>query len=289
MKPHPSDIQQQVETVLKCPIRSIRGIMGGQISHAFEVSSDAASYFLKTNSTAQAAAMFKTEAAGLALLALSASIKLPEVIDFGTTSVGSYILMSFHSSGMRPKGFWEDFGAALAQFHRTTAPDFGLDHNNFIGSLPQSNGQHSTWPSFYWEERIMPQLKISECQKGMQTIDFQEFEKFYLRLSDLFPEEPPALVHGDLWSGNFLCGTDGAPVLFDPAASFSHREMDLAMTRLFGGFDRPFYRGYEEVWPLAPGFEERLPAYQLYYLLVHMNLFGGSYLRSVREILKHFI
>ncbi|HNE29026.1 MAG TPA: fructosamine kinase family protein, partial [Saprospiraceae bacterium] len=113
-------------------------------------------------------------------------------------------------------------------------------------------------------------------------------EKCCARLGRHVLEEAPALIHGDLWSGNFLCNTDGEPVLIDPSAAFAHREMDLAMARLFGGFDPAFFAAYERAWPLEPGFVERLGIYQLYYLMVHLNLFGEGYLRQVRDILNRF-
>ncbi len=233
--------------------------------------------------------MFEAEAVGLALLASANAIRIPAVIGFGDTPEGGFLLLEYIETDFRPLDFWEKFGIGLATLHRSTAPSFGLGHDNFIGSLRQQNCQHNTWPDFYIHERLLPQLDIAKQNDQLQSVDFQQFEQFFKLLQGLCPTEPPALIHGDLWSGNFLCDTKGNPVIFDPAVSYAHREMDLAMSRLFGGFERPFYRSYEEAWPMAPGYEQRLPVYQLYYLLVHVNLFGGGYVGSVRSILKQFI
>ena len=285
----PSAITQQCEEILGTSILAAQPVSGGDVNQALVLETGEGHFFLKINTAPVSGRMFETEAAGLAVLASTGSIKTPAVLGFGSTAEGSFLLMEHIETGYRPAGFWEKFGAALAELHRNAAPNFGLDHDNFIGSLSQPNCQHDNWPDFYINERLLPQLDIAKQQTRLQPVDFQGFETLFNRLADLCPTEPPALVHGDFWSGNFLCDTGGQPVLIDPATCYAHREMDLAMSRLFGGFDRPFYRSYEEAWPLAPGFEQRLPVYQLYYLLVHVNLFGGGYVGSVRSALKQFI
>ena len=285
----PSAILQKCLEILGADIRSARSVTGGDINQAMLLETSAGQFFLKTNSAPTAGSMFEAEAAGLALLASANALRTPAVIGFGDTPEGGFLLLEHIETDFRPLDFWEKFGSGLAILHRSTAPCFGLGHDNFIGSLRQQNCQHSTWPDFYIHERLLPQLDIAKQSKQLQPVDFQQFEQLFKLLPELCPAEPPALIHGDLWSGNFLCNADGNPVIFDPAVSYAHREMDLAMSRLFGGFERPFYRSYEEAWPLAPGFEQRLPVYQLYYLLVHVNLFGGGYVGSVRSILKQFI
>ncbi len=285
----PTAIQQKCREILGTDIHSTVPISGGDINKAMLLETDMGRFFLKMNDSANAGSMFETEAAGLLMLADCGAIRIPDVIGYASTAAGSFLLLEYIETGFRPDGFWGNFGVALAQLHRKSSPTFGFGHDNFIGSLPQQNCQHDDWPTFFIHERLLPQLAIAQQGNRLQSTDFQRFEQFFKRLPDLCPTEPPALIHGDLWSGNFLCAANGKPVLIDPAATYSHREMDLAMSRLFGGFERPFYRSYEEAWPLAPGFEERLPVYQLYYLLVHVNLFGGGYLRSVREALGGFV
>jgi len=285
----PSEIQQKCQAIIGADIRSAVPMTGGDISQALLLETDKGRFFLKFNSSPNAANMFEADAAGLALLASANALQTPAVLGLGATPAGGFLLLEYMESGYRPSGFWEEFGSSLAQLHRNTASNFGLGHDNFIGSLPQPNCQHDNWPDFFVQERLLPQLDIAKQRNRLQSADFQAFERLFNRLPEHFPAEPPALTHGDLWSGNFLCGSNGNPIIFDPAASFAHREMDLAMSRLFGGFDRLFYRSYEEAWPLVPGFEQRLPIYQLYYLLVHVNLFGGGYVGSVRSALQPFI
>ncbi len=285
----PISLAGQIQSILGAEILGLKPVAGGDINQALVLETSVKRFFLKVNTAPKANRMFEAEASGLALLAASNTIRIPEVLGFGDTPEGAFLLLEYIEPGFRPDGFWEEFGSALAELHRHSADNFGLESDNFIGSLPQSNQRHETWPDFYINERLQPQLDIANQQNRLQPTDFQAFERLFRRLAELCPAEPPALVHGDLWSGNFLCDSNGQPVLIDPATSYSHREMDLAMSRLFGGFDRTFYRSYEQAWPLAPGFEQRLPIYQLYYLLVHVNLFGGGYVDSVRSVLKQFI
>lgn len=282
----PQAIHQKCVEILGAEILSVTPLAGGDINQARLLETGVGRFFLKINTASVAASMFEAEAAGLALLATANALRTPAVVGFGGTPAGGFLLLEHIETGHRPPDFWEEFGTSLAQLHRSTASVFGLGHDNFIGSLPQSNCQHNNWPDFYIHERLLPQLNILKQRNLMQTADFQLFERLFKLLPELCPNEPPALTHGDLWSGNFLCTTNGQPVLIDPATSYAHREMDLAMSRLFGGFERPFYRSYEESYPLAPGFEQRLPVYQLYYLLVHVNLFGGGYVGQVRATLR---
>jgi fructosamine-3-kinase len=165
---------------------------------------------------------------------------------------------------------------------------YGLNHNNFIGKLPQSNCQHKNWVDFFIEERIQPQLKMATNagKLGMATI--KRFEAMYKQLPQLFPDEPPSLLHGDLWGGNYFFDQSGEATIYDPAVYYGNREIELAFTHLFGGFPSAFYRAYEETYPLQSGFSERKDVYNLYPLLVHTNLFGGSYARRVQRIVNQF-
>lgn len=285
----PASIQQKCETILGNPIRRVRRVSGGDINQARLLECSRENYFLKMNTSARAAEMFTAEEKGLALLRKHSPLPIPETIAAGETPDGAFLLLNYVEQGTRPEDFWETFGEGLAGLHRSAGTAFGLDHDNFIGSLPQRNREHAGWAAFYREERLQPQLVLALNARLLETADAKNFEKLYRRLPEICPEEAPALTHGDLWSGNFLADASGKPVLIDPAVSYAHREMDLAMSRLFGGFQRPFYRSYEESYPLAPGFEQRLPVYQLYYLMVHVNLFGRGYVASVRNVLQQFI
>lgn len=284
----PPNIKHACEDELDAELFAAKPVTGGDINRAYLLITSKGRFFLKMNSGPHAQSMFQTEQKGLEMLASTGAVRTPKIVGVVSSPNHSGLLMEHIEVGYRPNGFWGEFGAQLADLHRFTSDRFGLDHDNFIGRLPQPNERNATWAEFYQYERLQPQMLMASLDKKLTVKDLNGFEKIFAKLPDLCPDEPPALTHGDLWSGNFLCSAGGGPVLIDPAVSFAHREMDLAMSRLFGGFDRPFYRSYEDVWPLEPGFEGRLPIYQLYYLLVHVNLFGGSYVDRVRNILRIF-
>ena len=261
---------------------------GGCINKAFCLQSSDGNYFLKWNDAAAYPGMFEAEAAGLKLLRNSLSIRIPEVFCVGTAGAHSFILMEWIEPGRRSHSFWSDFGKKLATLHRSTRDMFGLDHNNYIGSLSQSNTMHASWPEFYFRERLEPQVKLAVDSGRLARQKISQLDKLNRRLAEFIPNEIPALLHGDLWNGNFLMDSEGNAALIDPAVYYGHREMDLAMARLFGGFDPEFYRSYEADFPLANGFESRLDIHQLYPLLVHVNLFGGGYVEQVERILRKF-
>jgi fructosamine-3-kinase len=278
-----------LEKTFEIGIDASEALSGGDIHRAVLLTTnDGRQFFLKYNTGLQAAEMFRTEALGLALLGAPRVIATPRVHGHGTAGDHAFLLLEYIRPGQRNRLFWADFGSSLAALHGTTSAQFGFAHDNFIGSLPQSNRRHDTWQKFYAEERLMPQMRCAREQGRLNVADAQRLESLCKKLPSICPDEPPALTHGDLWNGNFLCNTESKAVLIDPAAAFAHREMDMAMSRLFGGFDAVFYQSYEDAWPLAPGFEERLEVYQLYYLLVHVNLFGGGYVQSVQRILKRY-
>ena len=284
----PPSLHNHLDSTLPARILAARPLSGGDIHRAYRLElENGQNIFIKTNQNRQAPEMFRTESLGLKLLGQSQAIRIPDVIGHRSSDDGhAYLMLEYIEPGHRNAQFWERFGRKLARLHKVTSAQFGLDHDNFIGSLPQSNTQHSTWAEFYTEERLLPQMTMARRQGYFDEPTGQQLHRLCSKLNSVCPAEQPALCHGDLWSGNFLCDTAGEPVLIDPAACYAHREMDLAMTRLFGGFDPRFYDAYKDAWPLEPGFEDRIGIYQLYYLLVHVNLFGGGYVGSVRGILK---
>ncbi|RLD39817.1 MAG: ketosamine-3-kinase, partial [Bacteroidetes bacterium] len=200
----------------------------------------------------------------------------------------SFLILNFIQSAEMQDEFWDDFGQKLASLHRHSQKNFGLDHDNYIGSLSQSNKFHKSWADFFREERLEAQVKLARDNGRMGREMVNTFSRFYAKLDELFPKEPPALLHGDLWSGNFMVNQNGLAVIIDPAVYYGHREMDLAMSQLFGGFDASFYDAYQRNFPLENGWQQRLDYYNLYPLMVHVNLFGGSYLESVKRILVRF-
>ena len=278
-------IKTLLETQLRTTVRAFHGVSGGDINANYRLETDRGSFFLKTNTVAQAGAMFTHEAAGLRALARSATVMVPEIVNL-RAEPPAYLVLDWIDRQPATDVFWRQLGSALARMHRIEQPIFGGLPDNYIGSLPQSNRDHAFWSSFYYTERLRPQMDLAIRLNRLTTHDLDLLDAIAKQFETLFPQEPPALIHGDLWSGNVICGPDHSAYLIDPAAGYAHREMDIAMSRLFGGFPSVFYTAYQEAYPLAYGYEEREPLYQLYYLLVHVNLFGGGYVHSVRNILR---
>lgn len=269
-------------------ILEIRSIHGGDINDAWKVSTRHNHYFVKVNNSAQAHQMLSTELKGLELLSASQVISTPTPLTCEEAGGYSFLVLPYIEEGIKNNIFWDSFGQQLAQLHQQTQEQYGLHFNNFIGWLPQSNTLHTSWVDFYIQERLAPQLKMARDKGLISEKLVNTFELFFQKLYGLLPDESPALLHGDLWSGNFLASAEGLPVLIDPAPYYGHREVDLAMTRLFGGFSPTFYQSYQYSFPLLPGFEQRVSLYQLYYLMVHVNLFGESYLSSVLQIVRKY-
>ncbi|MBL4656480.1 MAG: fructosamine kinase family protein [Flavobacteriales bacterium] len=265
-------------------IERVTSVGGGSINQVVQIQTTAGSYFLKFNSASLYPQMFELEKRGLEILNEANELSLPEVIGTGQGKEYAFLLLNYIDSGLQGKGFWEEFGAGLAKLHKHSSLLFGLDHNNYIGSLEQSNYQHSSWPEFFIQERLEPQIKMAGLQPEIITM----FSDLYGKLEELFPSEPASLLHGDLWSGNYMTSSTGGPTLIDPAVYYGHREMDIGMSKLFGGFSPEFYSAYNAAWPLENGWENRVDICNLYPLMVHVNLFGGSYLGQVTSILKKY-
>lgn len=290
------DLAKELEIVIGrlegLPVKTgmVRALAGGSINNACMVEIGNRPYFVKWNSSQRYPGMFEAEAAGLKLLASAGVLRIPEVAATGEVGNLAYLLLEYITPGRLVSGSWTTFGKQLAALHRHSNTAFGLGSDNYIGSLPQRNGLHcQSWAEFFVEYRLRPQLSQA-MQSGIMPLSaLKQSEKLFERMDQLFPQEPPSLLHGDLWSGNFLFDIEANAVLIDPAVYYGHREMDLAMSRLFGGFDPQFYFSYHESWPLENGWQERVDLCNLYPLLVHVNLFGGAYARQVQAILNRFI
>ncbi|MBK5270723.1 MAG: fructosamine kinase family protein, partial [Bacteroidia bacterium] len=165
---------------------------------------------------------------------------------------------------------------------------FGFAEDNYMGALPQLNVQKNNWPDFFIHCRLQPQIKLALERHFLQAKHIDGFENLYLRLSSVFNDETTALLHGDLWSGNFMCNENSHPVLIDPAVYYGNRNMDLAMTTLFGGFDKLFYESYNYHFPFPNNYAEQWEICNLYPLLIHLNLFGSGYLSQIESILRKF-
>lgn len=261
---------------------------GGSINQAYRIRTSAGNFFLKFNQSALYPGMFETEARGLKLLADSGAIHIPAVIASGQTEEHSFLLLEYIESAMEIGEYWEDFALRLAQLHRTAGAYFGLDHDNYIGSLEQFNDPRSDWCTFFAEQRLEVQVKLARDKGNIDRDIVKRFGNLYTRLASIFPKEKPSLIHGDLWSGNFITDEEGRACIIDPAVYYGHREMDIAMSKLFGGFHFNFYAAYNKAWPLEPGWQGRVDICNLYPLMVHLNLFGSGYRGSVERILKAF-
>ncbi len=258
---------------------------GGCINQTVHLKTDKGDFFIKWNELAEKD-MFAAEAKGLSLLSAASALPVPEVIGQGQVAEKSFLLLQYLDSRSPKKDFWQKLGEGLAALHSHTQPLYGLDHNNYIGRLPQNNETLDSWPQFFIQRRLEPQLSLAYYQQQVGKDFLDRFRKLYPRIEDLLETEPAALLHGDLWSGNVMTGPDGAAWLIDPAVYYGHREAELAFTQLFGGFDPLFYRAYQECKPLEKNYEERFAIYNLYPLLVHLNLFGAAYLSGIERTLK---
>jgi protein-ribulosamine 3-kinase len=263
-------------------------LSGGCINHVHRLETPDGNFCIKYNRKEVFPGMFESEATGLTTLRTAGEIKVPAVIGTGVSEHYSFILLEFIHSSKRTDGFMEDFGHCLARLHRHTKHRFGFPENNYMGSLPQCNSYHSDWAEFFIRERLEPQTELARKNGYLTADDMVCFGSLYRHLEKELLYEPPSLLHGDLWGGNYMVSDEGRACLIDPAVYFGHREVDLAMSRLFGGFDPDFYRSYEEEFPLEKGWNTRVDIYNLYPLLVHLNLFGTGYYGSVKDIIKKF-
>ncbi len=248
---------------------------GGCINAAHVVEGGGRSYFVKLN-RASRLEMFEAEAAGLAEIAASGAIRAPVPVCSGTTGDSAWLVLEYLDLGGRGSG--AELGRRLAAMHRVTAADYGWRRDNTIGSTPQPNAPMADWPGFWAERRLGFQLELA-ARNGHRGSLQRGGERLLAALPAFFAGYAPAasLLHGDLWGGNYAFAADGEPVIFDPAVYYGDREADLAMTELFGGFPDAFYAAYRESYPLDAGYRVRKTLYNLYHVLNHLNLFGGSY------------
>jgi fructosamine-3-kinase len=263
-------------------------VHGGDINLSYCLFTATGKYFLKVNDKNRYPLMFAKEANGLDKLRELCTLKIPQVIKHGSCNDQQYLLLEWVEKGSPKKDMWENFGSGLAMMHKQPQEYFGLDEDNYIGSLDQNNDPHDEWDSFYSECRVRPLVKKLFDAGDLSPTDIRDADLFCNNLKTILPGESPSLLHGDLWAGNYMIISSGYTAIFDPAVYCGHREMDIGMTKLFGGFDQRFYEAYHEIYPLEKGWESRLPIAQLYPLLVHAVLFGGHYIDSVKNILKVF-
>ncbi len=282
------EVINHISDVLNERINNYQPISGGDISQAFLLETSNNRYFLKVNSGANALAMFQAEQKGLETIAATKTISTPNVFYTGILDATAFLLLEYIESKSASSQDFEQLGHELASLHQITYTQFGLGTPNFIGSLPQQNNFHNNWTSFYIEERLEPQFELALSKNLLLLSEIPKKKEMTKVLEKLFVDVKPSLIHGDLWSGNFLIGIDGKPYLIDPAIYYGHNEIDIAMSKLFGGFGTSFYNAYHEIFPKTSETSARIDIYQLYYLLVHLNLFGNSYKGSVKRILGRY-
>ena len=275
---------QKIAAQKNLELLEVKRLSGGDINDVFLLKCTTSNFVIKLNRADKFPGMFEAEAKGLSILKASESFKIPEIINCGTDGDQAYLLLENIEQGGTSNRFWPDFAEQLAKLHRSSHSKFGLDHSNYIGSLPQRNDLHDVASEFYIDERLEPQFTLARDH----GYPFSDLNSFYKNISEIIPTELPSLIHGDLWSGNYLVSSKSDPVLIDPAIAFAPREMDLAMMQLFGGFPAQTFSIYDEIFPLTENWESRIPLWQLYYLLVHLNLFGSGYLSQVAHIVKSY-
>ncbi len=264
----------------------ISSLSGGSINNALRIKSGSGAWFAKYNSADLYPGMFEKEARGLEILKKAGEVYTPKVIGYGEASGQSMLVLEFVESARENDNYWQDFGTSLARLHKNTGEYFGLDHDNYIGSLEQFNTPHENWIDFFINQRLEIQVKVARDRGLMDRSSAVKFEKLYHHLSDFFPEEKPSLIHGDLWSGNYMTNSLGEACIIDPAVYYGHRLMDIGMSKLFGGFAPAFYESYHNEFPMENNWKQAIEVANLYPLMVHVNLFGSGYLGGVMDVLK---
>ncbi|WP_085506327.1 fructosamine kinase family protein [Thalassobacillus devorans] len=271
-------------------INTFKKISGGDINEAFQVTTSETSYFIKANQQIPRH-FFQMEAKGLELIRATETIPTPAVYHYDLPENGGPGVMVMEwIHGTRKDDTGERLGRQLAAMHQSQQDYYGLDGDTFVGTLPQPNGWYEDWPSYYHEQRLLPQMKLADSQGLLHDGRRKRLEQLFTKLDEWLPKQPGAsLLHGDLWGGNWMAGPGGQPYLIDPSVLYGDRSFELAFTELFGGFPEDFYEAYNEVYPLPDSYADQKEFYQLFYLLVHLNLFGESYGSSVDRVLQHYI
>ena len=294
----PSDLRISVQRYLtdsagrSVEVVDLAPMTGGCIHNTLVLSTNLGDrFFLKWSPDPQKDA-FAAEADGLRALSGSRGPRVPSVIGHSAPAeTPSWLLLEFVPHGPPAPDYWETLGRGLANLHTIRSEPYGWNRANYIGSLPQANDPTDAWEAFWWTRRLLPQLELAREGRRLPG-RWEDWELLQSGLPRLVACDAvgASLLHGDLWSGNVFPGPTGQPVLVDPAVYRGHGEVDLAMTELFGGFPALFYSAYEAVRPLDDGYREaRRPLYQLYPLLVHVNLFGGSYVNTTARTLQQLL
>ena len=288
MKP---ETKNRIESVIGDSIISQKSVSGGCINDAEIITTKyGKTFFVKTNNNSTSD-LFQCEANGLNEIAKTNVIRVPKAI----YSSEDFLILENIISKSRSKLFWEDFGRSFAQLHKVIGNVFGFNEDNYIGSTKQLNltskEESNNWTEFYFHNRLLFQYNLAEQNGYAQSQLRDSFSKLEYKIPQIFNNinVQPNLLHGDLWSGNFITDELGNACLIDPAVYYGHREADLAMTKLFGGFDSKFYSAYNEKFPLDDGYEYRENIYKLYHILNHLNLFGSGYYQQAIDLIEFYL
>ena len=261
-------------------------LSGGSINKIYKCATEQSQFVIKLNDAGKYPLMFEKEEKGLDLLN-SSNFRIPATLKTGTDQNISYLILEYiDNKGNTINKI--NLGTQLAEMHLITSDSFGLDHDNYIGSIPQINNKESDWTTFYQSMRLEPLIRKGFDSGMLEIKILRLFEKVYKELDRLIPIEPASLLHGDLWQGNIICDENSSPVLIDPAVYYGHREIDLAMLQLFGNISDDTLEAYNNIYPLDKHWHKRIDLHQLYPLLVHLILFGGSYYETVFKTLKKY-
>ena len=280
-----------LEKKLKQKVSNITPLSGGCISSAYKLNLNSKQEFFLKHNPSVSDKMFIAEAHGLQELKKSGAIRIPEVIMYED----NFILLELIQQGNKSKNFFSDFGRNFALMHKHTIENYGFYEDNFIGSSPQKNipkrNECKSWTEFYLNNRILFQLELAE-KNGYSTPELRKgISKLEDKIEEIIgkSEEQPSLLHGDLWGGNYIVDENGNACLIDPAVYYGHREADLGMTKLFGGFSSEFYAAYNEAYPQPDGYDYRENLYKLYHVLNHLNLFGGGYYSQAISLIQFYV
>ncbi|WP_461239571.1 fructosamine kinase family protein [Paucilactobacillus sp. N302-9] len=276
--------QQWISQLPLDNITQVKPVSGGDINDAYQLQTPTQTYFLKVQPH-HPSTYFDHEAAGLKLI--GQVVTTPKPIAQGNINGDAYLMLNWIETGT---GSQADLGQAVAQMHHQSAQQFGFDSVHESGAIKKDNTWQSSWADFYAQQRLDLLVVAAKQNHVWNNWRQQHFESMRQQFVAYYKKHSvqPSLLHGDLWSGNYMFASDGRPVLIDPDVFYGDRELDLAMTTIFGGFREAFYQAYEQSFPLASGFEDRLPWYQFYYLCMHLNLFGETYGAAVDRILQYY-
>ncbi|WP_223154994.1 fructosamine kinase family protein [Alkalibacillus aidingensis] len=268
-------------------IKKVEPVHGGEINQSYYVETDEQQYFLKYNPDAPKD-FFRLEVEGLRLIKSTNTVNVPHVITY-LDQPGKSILMTEWIEGRSNTDTEYLLGEQLAKLHQTYAKQHGFKEKTYIGTLPQKNDFYDEWVDYYRDKRLIQQYRLGverglisgERQKGLQQLMDQLHKWIPTGIK-------PSYLHGDFWGGNWLTGPKGEPYVIDPSFLYGDRHFELAFTELFGGFSKSFYRGYNSILPEDGYYPQVKKLYQLYYLLVHLNIFGEMYGSSVDSVIKEY-